>query len=404
MKHYLTTPSIVGAVCALALVLCPSCGDRTEALSRQMVLSQISRCGDASYLNYADGRFKWSFAPAMELQAYLEVFESCGDTAIYNFAHRWYDRLVTEDGTIQGYDPARHYSDKVSPGMGLFYFYDKTGDEKYRKAIDQIKTQIDGQPRTSAGAFWYSSVYPHQVWLEGVYMVEPFYAEYASRYLDGEAQVAAYQDIVNNFVQTHDLCFDPKTGLLRHAWDESGKMFWCDPATSGQSFHCFGRALGWYCMALVEVLDRMPSSFEGRKTLIDLLQEICTVLPAWADPESHVWYQVMDQPGRDGNYLESSASAMISYTFLKGIRKGYLDKDLLAYAKQLYADLVLTFITTDESGTISIEKGCSTCGLGGSSKRMGDFAYYVSEPVRPNDAKSVGPFILASLERERLGD
>jgi len=403
MKHDLTASFFLGALCVIAFALLPSCGKRAEPLSRQMVHSQISRCGDASYLDYADGRFRWGFAPAMELQSYLEVFESCGDTAIYNFVHRWYDRLVSENGSIYGYDPTRYSSDKVCPGVGLFYFYDKTGEEKYRKAIELIKSQIDKQPRTSAGAFWYSSVYPHQVWLEGVYMVEPFYAEYASRYLEGEARMAAYQDIVNNFVVTRDRCYDPETNLLRHAWDESGKMFWCDPATSGQSFHCFGRALGWYCMALVDVLDRLPESFEGRQTLIGLLQDICAELPAWADPGSHVWYQVLDQPDREGNYLESSASAMISYAFLRGVRKGYLDEGLLPYAKALYADLVHAFITTDESGAVSIENGCSTCGLGGSSKRMGDFAYYISEPVRPNDAKSVGPFILASLERERLG-
>ena len=233
-------------------------------------------------------------------------------------------------------------------------------------------------------------------------MAEPFYVEYASRYLEGQARTEAYDDIVNEFVVAATKTYDPETKLYRHAWDESESMFWCDPETHGQSLHCWGRALGWYCMALVDVLDWLPEDYAPRQKLIDILQAICAELPKWADEKSGVWYQVLDQPGREGNYLESTCSAMFCFTYLKGVRKGWLDAELLPYAKALYGDVVREFISTDAEGRISIENCCSVGGLGGSSNRKGDYEYYLSEPVRPNDSKGVGPFIWASLEMERL--
>ena len=403
MRPYPLSPLISRAACILILAAVTACTHQ-ELLpySSRMVYSQIARCGDATYLDYTDGSLKWSYSPAMELDAYLDVYEAYGDTAIYHFVHKWYDSIVTEDGSILTYDPDRYGSDKISPGKSLFYLYDKTGEEKYRKAIELVKHQLDGQPRTQSGAFWFKQVYPNQVWLDGLFLVEPFYAEYAARYLEGDAQLAAFRDIVNGFTVAHDKCYDPATGLLRHAWDESGKMFWCDPATDGQSFHSWGRGLGMYCMALVDVLDWLPADFDGRQTLTAYLREICDVLPKWADKKSGVWYQVLDQPEREGNYLEATCSAMFVYTYLKGVRTGALDASLLPYAKKRYADFLDAFITIDQSGMVSIGQCCSVCGLGGSSNRMGDFAYYISEPVRPNDAKGVAPFIRASLEMEKL--
>ncbi len=384
----------------LALAALVSCG-KTEHMSEKMVYSQMSRCPEATYLDYAGGKLKWSYTPGLELKAFLDVYERYGGKEIYDYVLKWYDAIVNADGSILTYSVEKYNVDLICPGKSLFYFYDKTGEEKYRKAIELIKTQIDAQPRTSEGAFWHKKIYPHQIWLDGVYMAEPFYAEYASRYLEGEERLEAYREIVNEFVIAAKHTYDPATKLYRHAWDESRSMFWCDPQT-GQSQHCWGRALGWYCMAIVDVLDFLPQDFAGRGQLIDLLRSICAELPKWADPESGVWYQVLDQPGREGNYLEATCSAMFSYTFLKGVRMGYLDAELLPYARKLYADLVKEFVSADGQGRISLEKCCSVGGLGGSNMRMGDYAYYLSEPVRPNDSKGVGPFIWASLEMERI--
>ena len=387
----------------MTLAALVSCGKQSEPLSEQMVHSQMSRCPDATYLDYTDGRLKWNYTPGLELRAFLDVYEAYGEQAIYDYVYKWYDAIIAPDGTIGGnYAVDKYSTDLICPGKSLFYFYDKTGDEKYRKAIETLKTQIDGQPRTQTGAFWHKQVYPNQVWLDGVYMAEPFYVEYASRYLEGQARTEAYDDIVNEFVVAATKTYDPETKLYRHAWDESESMFWCDPETHGQSLHCWGRALGWYCMALVDVLDWLPEDYAPRQKLIDILQAICAELPKWADEKSGVWYQVLDQPGREGNYLESTCSAMFCFTYLKGVRKGWLDAELLPYAKALYGDVVREFISTDAEGRISIENCCSVGGLGGSSNRKGDYEYYLSEPVRPNDSKGVGPFIWASLEMERL--
>lgn len=389
---------IIIAILALgALISC----DKSAPMSVQMVDSQMSRCPEATYLDYAEGRLKWSYTPGLELKAFLDVYETYGNQEIYDYVFKWYDEIVNEDGTIKTYSVEKYNVDLICPGRSLFYFYDKTGDEKFRKAIELLKSQLDAHPRTEAGAFWHKLIYPHQVWLDGVYMASPFYTEYAVRYLEGEEQIKVFDEVVTEFEVAAKYTFDPETKLYRHAWDESKSMFWCDPET-GQSQHCWGRALGWYMIAAVDVLDYLPEDYAGREKIISLLQTICAEIPKWADEESGVWYQVMDQPGREGNYLEATCSAMFSYTYLKAVRMGYIDESYSQYAIDLYQDVVDTFISTDEQGRISLEQCCSVGGLGGSNKRMGDYAYYLSEPIRPNDSKGVGPFIWASLEIEQL--
>ena len=387
-------------IAILALCALCSCG-KDAAMSVQMVDSQMSRCPEATYLDYAEGRLKWSYTPGLELKAFLDVYETYGNQAIYDYVFDWYNQIVNEDGSIKTYSVEKYNVDLICPGRSLFYFYDKTGDEKFRKAIELLKTQLDAHPRTEAGAFWHKLIYPHQVWLDGVYMASPFYTEYALRYLEGEEQTKVFDEVVTEFEVAAKYTFDPETKLYRHAWDESKSMFWCNPET-GQSQHCWGRALGWYVIAAVDVLDYLPADYAGREKIISILQTICAELPKWADKESGVWYQVLDQPGREGNYLEATCSAMFSYAYLKAVRLGYIDESYRQYALDLYQNVVDTFISTDEQGRISLEQCCSVGGLGGSNNRMGDYAYYLSEPVRPNDSKGVGPFIWASLEIEQL--
>lgn len=389
---------IITAILALsALIAC----DKKTPMSELMVDSQMSRCPEATYLDYAEGRLKWSYTPGLELKAFLDVYETYGNQEIYDYVFDWYNQIVNEDGTIKTYSVEKYNVDLICPGRSLFYFYDKTGDEKFRKAIELLKSQLDNHPRTEAGAFWHKLIYPHQVWLDGVYMASPFYTEYAVRYLEGEEQTKVFDEVITEFEVAAKYTFDPETKLYRHAWDESKSMFWCDPET-GQSQHCWGRALGWYVIAAVDVLDYLPADYAGREKLINILQTICAELPKWADKESGVWYQVLDQPGREGNYLEATCSAMFSYTYLKAVRLGYIDESYSDYARELYQNVVDTFISTDDQGRISLEQCCSVGGLGGSNNRMGDYAYYLSEPIRPNDSKGVGPFIWASLEMEQL--
>lgn len=374
-----------------------ACGTPTSV---KMTESQMSRCGsDPSYLDYREGKARWSYTPGLELRAYFDVYEKYGNERIFNFAEQWYDNLIEEDGTIKGYRIENYNVDHVCPGKSLLYLYDKTGKEKYLKAAETLVEQLKSHPRTTEGAFWHKLVYPHQLWLDGVYMSTPFYIEYAARFFEGEELRKAYDEVVNEFEVAWRHTFDPGTGLLRHAWDESRSQAWCNPET-GQSAHCWARALGWYLMAATDVLDYLPEG-EGRESLLGKLRSLLDELPKWADPETGMWYQVLDCPGREGNYLEATACSMFTYVYLKSVRMGYVDAGMKKYARGLYDSLVKTFISTDENGLISLEKCCSVGGLGGGKRyRMGDYAYYLSEPIRPNDSKGIGPFIWASLEME----
>ena len=386
------------ATLLLGIALLASCGKPApEPMSVRMVRSEMARCQDGTYLDFCEGKINWNYTPGLEMKAFLDVYETYGGDDILQYVDDWYGLCIGDDGHVKYYYKGDYTVDKVCPARTLYQLYDDTGKEKYRMAIDSMMTRLLAHPRTSEGAFWHKTVYPYQVWLDGLYMAEPFYTEYTVRY--AEDKEAAWADIVNDFVVAARHTYDPATKLYRHAWDETRSMFWCDPET-GQSQHCWGRALGWYCMALVEVLEKMPEGTAGRGQLLEILRGIVDVLPSFADPQTGMWYQVLDCPGREGNYLEATCSAMFSYTLLKGVRLGFLDASLEDYARKVYDGLVATFITEDENGLLSINQCCSVGGLGGKDNRMGDYAYYLSEPVRSNDPKGVGPFIWASLEME----
>lgn len=372
-----------------------------ERLSQLMVRSEMTRCPDACYLDFKNGEMSWNYTPGLEQKAFLDVWKAYGNDDILAYVDSWYQRAIGQDGTPYNYRVSAYNVDKICPGNTLFTLYEMTGRVRYRMAMDTLMLQYRTHPRTSEGALWHKKVYPHQIWLDGLYMAQPFAAAYATDYLDGDDRKALYADIINDFVITRKHTYVPVTGLYCHAWDESRSMPWCNPVT-GQSQHCWCRALGWTCMAIVDVLDWIPEGTEGRGELVSWLRDIVSRLPEYADPVSGMWYQVMDQPGREGNYVESTGSAMFVYAMLKGIRKGYLEASLLDYAVSSYDALVKTFITYGDDGLISINSCCSVGGLGGKQNRMGDFAYYLSEPVRSNDPKGVGPFIWASLEYEGI--
>ena len=274
-----------------------------------------------------------------------------------------------------------------------------TGKEKYRKAMDRLYEQIQEMPRTPEGGFWHKKIYPDQMWLDGLYMLEPFYAEYTARYVPDSLKAANYADIAHQFTLVAEKTYDPDTGLYRHAWDSSHEMFWCDKST-GQSAHAWGRALGWYCMALVDVLPFLPEETPGRDMMIRTLRHISATLALYAAPVTGMWYQGLDCPKEEGNYVEATASAMFIYAMFKGSRFGWLDMG--EYAKESYGKLLETFVTTDEDGLVSLNQCCEVAGLGGKDNRSGDYDYYIHEPVRSNDPKGIGPLIWAALEYESL--
>ena len=390
-----------------ALALLPtlySCKQQ-DPLSVRMIRSEISRCPDATFLDGRAGTPKWNYTTGLELLAFQDAARTYSLKDVDAYVRNWADLMNEGEGKIKTYKKSNYNVDHICPARIYFRLYDDAlakgdslGASSYKAVLDSIRSQVESQPRTEAGAFWHKKIYPYQLWLDGLYMALPFYAQYTARFESDPAEAdRCYRDIVHEFEVAADKTFDPATGLFRHAWDESRKMFWADPVT-GQSAHAWGRADGWYAMALVEVLDIIPESHPGHKVLADQLEYLLGAVQKFADPATGMWYQVLDCPAREGNYLESTCSIMFVYAALKGVSKGWLDSaEWGTRSRQAYDSFVKTFIRENSDGTISMTSCCAVGGLGGKQMRSGDFDYYLSEPIVENDPKGVGPFIWASL-------
>ena len=372
-----------------------------EPYSIRMIRSEMQRSPDATYLDGREGQRKWNYTTGLELKSFLDAAKRYELPDVVDYVRSWADTMATEKGEIYSYKKSNYNVDHICPARIYFDLHDMYGDQdkRYRRVTRKVREQLDSHPRTQSGEFWHKQVYPHQVWLDGFYMALPFYAEYTRRYAPKEQKDSLFADIAHQFTAGAKNTFDPKTGLFRHAWDESRSMFWCDPAT-GLSEHAWGRATGWYAIALVEVLDYMPEDHPGHKELVEQLNYLLEVLPKWADPQTGMWYQVLDCPEREGNYQEATCSIMFTYAFLKGLRRGYIDRSHEDYILGLYPKFIDRFIRENADGTISMTDCCAVGGLGGKQMRKGDFDYYLSEPIIENDCKGVGPFIWASLEWE----
>ncbi|HSP17825.1 MAG TPA: pectinesterase family protein [Thermoanaerobaculia bacterium] len=369
------------------------------AWSARTAESVMKRTPDPLMLDTTD-RPAWNYTQGLVLGAILEVAQRCGDERYWKYVLAYYDPMIGGDGTIRGYRRDEYSLDRINAGKVLFPLYAKTHEEKYRKAIEALRQQLREQPRTSEGGFWHKKRYPHQMWLDGLYMAAPFLAQYAKEF----NEPATFDDVINQFVLMEKHARDPKNGLLYHGWDESREQKWADPKT-GTSPSFWGRAMGWYAMALVDTLDFLPLDHPRRPELIAILQRLAEAITRVQDPKSGVWWQVLDQGGRKGNYLEASVSTMFSSALMKAARLGYLDGKYGDAGRRAYAGIVKTFIEVDKEGLVDIHHVCQVAGLGGDPEkeryRDGTYEYYVNEKVRSNDPKAVGPFIFASLERER---
>ena len=372
-----------------------------EPYSIRMIRSEMQRNPDATYLDGREGQRKWNYTTGLELKSFLDAAKRYELPEVVDYVRAWADTMATEKGEIYSYKKSNYNVDHICPARIYFDLHDMYGDQdkRYRRVTRRVREQLDSHPRTQSGEFWHKQVYPNQVWLDGFYMALPFYTEYTKRYAPKELRDSLFADIAHQFTAGAKNTYDPATGLFRHAWDESRSMFWCDPET-GLSEHAWGRATGWYAIALVEVLDYMPKDHPGHKALVDQLNYLLEVLPKWADPQTGMWYQVLDCPEREGNYQEATCSIMFTYAFLKGLRRGYIDRSHEEYILGLYPKFIDRFIRENSDGTISMTDCCAVGGLGGKQMRKGDFEYYLSEPIIENDCKGVGPFIWASLEWE----
>lgn len=339
----------------------------------------------------------WNYTQGLIAQAMIKVWKETGNTDFYNYAKRYADKMIDSTGLVTGYKRENFNIDCINPGKFLFDLYENTRDERYMKAIEQMRDQLRDHPRTNEGGFWHKKRYPYQMWLDGLYMAAPFYTQYALMMND----TAAMNDAVNQFVFVHKHTYNPEIGLNYHGWDESKGQQWADPVT-GCSPNFWSRAVGWYAMALVDALDFIPVEHPGHATLVQILNQVVAGIKKYQDPETSLWYQVLDQGNREGNYLEATGSSMFTYALLKAVRKAYIPAEYKENAIKAYQGILKNFIKTNTDGTISLTHCCSVAGLGGSPYRDGSFDYYISEPVRENDPKGVGPFIMAALEMNTI--
>jgi|GEM_PF-711976 len=339
---------------------------------------------------------RWNYTHGVVCSALLDVWQATGDDRYISYVRQYADTAILKDGSIGlNYKRSNFSLDHITPGRLLFRLYDTYGTEKYCKAMHFLRQQLKEQPRTALGGYWHKKIYPNQMWLDGIYMASPFLAEYAAYF--GERN--AFDEVAHQLTLVAEKTFDPKTGLYTHAWDESRQQAWCDTVT-GKSRHFWGRSVGWFLMALVDVLDYMPLNHPERQEILTIYQHLCHTLITWQDSKTGLWYQLLNLADRkaDGNYLESSCSAMFVYGMAKGVNKGYLDKDCLDSALKGYQGIIDHCLEVNTDGTVSITRTCSVAGLGGTPYRDGSFEYYVSEPVRKDDPKATGPFIKACLE------
>ena len=367
--------------------------------SERMLLSEMNRFPQAWMLDF-NKEPRWAYPAAIVLEGAEQLYSKTGNKAYEEYISKFGDTMVKEDGSIVTYELDKHNIDYLNCGNVLLYLYEKEKKPKYLKALQTLRYQIETMPRTKEGGFWHKKIYPHQMWLDGLYMGEPFYAHYTKEFSKGSEADKAYNDIVNQFDLIQKHLKDQKTGLLYHAWDESREQAWANKET-GLSLNFWGRAMGWYGMAMVDVLDFLPKNHPGRQKIIAYIKSYTDAIIKVQDNETGLWYQVLDKGGEKGNYTEASASSMFVYTMIKAVNKGYLPKSYKAVAQKGYDGILKNLISVDENGIVNLNRCCAVAGLGGKPYRSGTYEYYVNEQIRSNDPKGTGPFILASLEFEK---
>lgn len=362
----------------------------------QMADSDMKRNPEAWMIDFSKA-LKWNYCHGLVMQSILQVYDKTDNPKYYDYVYDYADTMVNTDGTIKTYEPLEHNIDRVNTGKILFPVLAKTKEERFKLALDLQREQMRTHPRTTDGSFWHKKVYPHQVWLDGLYMAGPFLAQYAKE----NNETTLYDDVVLQIVDVRKYLYDPKTGLYFHGWDESKQQRWADPKT-GLSPHFWSRSIGWYMMAIVDVLDFLPEDHKDRPAIINILQELSASIEKFRNPETGMWYQITDLGDREGNYLESTGSIMFIYSWIKGAQKGYLEKEYLTKGEQAYDQFLKRFVKTEADGSLSITDCCSVAGLGGvKNYRDGSFEYYISEPIRDNDPKAMGPFIMTSVLLDR---
>ncbi len=372
---------------------------------------------------------RWSYDYGVIWKGLEKVYELTGDERYFNYIKENMDSFLLPDGSIRGYDAGMHNLDYINNGKTLLYLYRKTGDNKYAAAAGLLRKQLDTQPRNSLGGFWHKQVYPYQMWLDGLYMAEPFYAEYLSflehadvskpcspsvsnrAATDGcsaaddhttennSGSDRIFDDVILQFRLIDEHLKDPKTHLLYHGWDERRECFWADPET-GLSANFWGRSIGWYACALVDTLDYLTNK-DDRQVLISMVEDLAKALTAVRSPRTGVWYEVPNMAEDPANYPEASCSCMFTYFLLKAVRKGYISKEYYETAKKAFYSIIREFIEVEQDNMLTLKGTVYGAGLGGDTIRDGSYEYYTGEPRKNNHPLGIGPFLMAATELER---
>lgn len=339
---------------------------------------------------------KWSYDEGVILKGVEGLWKLTGNGNYFRYIRHSMDYFVDEEGNIKTYKPESYKLDDINNGKTLLTLFRVTGQKKYWKAATKLRNQLRTQPRVAEGGFWHKKIYTHQMWLDGLYMAAPFYAEYAMLAHEGEN---TFKDIANQLILMEKHSRDPQTGLLYHGWDESHEQRWANPKT-GMSPNFWDRAIGWYAMALVDVLDYFPQNNPYRDSLIGILNRLAVAITNYQDPATGCWWQVMDKGDSTGNFLEASGSSMFVYALAKGVRNGYLPEKYMTVARKGFQGILTQFIGTDANGRVNLKGTCPVAGLGGSPYRDGSYDYYIKQKPVLNDPKGIGAFILAADEMQ----
>lgn len=366
--------------------------------SQRMALSEIHRFPDPTLLDFQD-KPRWSYTNGLVLQAMSRIHGQTPDQKLYDYIYDYGNRMITEGGIIETYTLSNYNLDMIKSGDAIFYLYQQTEEPRFKAAMDTLHQQLHNQPTTSDGGYWHKKIYPNQMWLDGVYMAEPFHARYAKYFLEGDEAKKAVDKIVLQFDLFEKYNRDPETGLYYHGYDESKEQRWADKDT-GLSKNFWSRGMGWYGMAMVDIIELLPEDHPGRDRIQAYLRGYAETIVRYQDMTG-TWFQILDMPDREGNYLEATGTCMFTYTLAKGVNKGYLPKTYMEQARKGFEGILSEFVTVEENGVVNLNKCCAVAGLGGNPYRDGTFDYYVNEIIRSNDPKGTGPFMMASLELDR---
>jgi unsaturated rhamnogalacturonyl hydrolase len=362
--------------------------------SERMALSVMKRAPIAWQVDNNE-KTKWDYKIGLLMTSFEKLYKKTNNPVYADYIKGYAETVINSSGEILNYKLEDYNIDNINAGKMLFDLYSRTKDNRYLTALQTLRKQLETHPRTNSGGFWHKKIYPYQMWLDGLYMGAPFYAQYTATFDKGKD----LDDVAKQFEQVHLHTIDKKTGLLFHAWDESKQMPWANKET-GTSPNFWSRSIGWYMMALVDVLDYMPKEHPKRKELIGYLNEISTAVAKYQDT-SGLWFQVTDAGKKEGNYLEASGSEMFVYAFAKGVNKGYLPEKYKKLALKGFDGIVKNLIKVDEDGEIHITQVCASAGLGGNPYRDGSYEYYIKEKIKIDNSHGLGPFILAAVELEK---